>query len=263
MAGWIKLYRKITENPIFNDHQLFRLWVICLTEATHKKHQQLVGRQMVDLEPGEFVTGRFHIHDLYNRGLKPKERVSEKTLWRWLQSLEKYDFLTIKVTNKFSIVHITKWTEYQISDQENDQQVTNKCPSNDQQMTTNKNVKNVKNEKNGKNGKKKTYAEFVTMTTAEYEKLVDQYGESNTQKMITVLDNYKGSNGKRYKSDYRAILNWVADKVKGGANHEATKRYDARNPRSGSTHTISDDELNELLGKSVSMPEVPGHGNLN
>ena len=31
--------------------------------------------------------------------------------------------------------------------------------------------------------------------------------------MITTLDNYKGSNNKKYASDYRAILSWVADKI--------------------------------------------------
>lgn len=39
--------------------------------------------------------------------------------------------------------------------------------------------------------------------------------------MIEILDNYKGAKGKRYKSDYRAILSWVVnrledDKRKGG-----------------------------------------------
>ena len=28
-----------------------------------------------------------------------------------------------------------------------------------------------------------------------------------------MLDNYKGQNNKRYASDYRAILNWVMDRV--------------------------------------------------
>ncbi len=28
-----------------------------------------------------------------------------------------------------------------------------------------------------------------------------------------MLDNYKGASGKRYKSDYRAILNWVPERV--------------------------------------------------
>lgn len=58
------------------------------------------------------------------------------------------------------------------------------------------------------------YAEFVSMTEDEYQKLVAKYeNEELVKRMIEVLDNYKGANGKRYKSDYRAILNWVADKV--------------------------------------------------
>ena len=58
------------------------------------------------------------------------------------------------------------------------------------------------------------FAEFVSMTNAEYEKLCSTYGKEIADQCITVLDNYKGANGKKYKSDYRAILNWVVDKVK-------------------------------------------------
>jgi len=61
--------------------------------------------------------------------------------------------------------------------------------------------------------KKKKYAEYVSLTEEEYAKLVDKYGESETALMIEKLDNYKGSKGKKYKSDYRAILNWVAKAV--------------------------------------------------
>lgn len=52
------------------------------------------------------------------------------------------------------------------------------------------------------------------MTNAEYEKLVSTYGKEFADQCITILDNYKGANGKKYKSDYRAILNWVVDRVK-------------------------------------------------
>ncbi|MGG3307357.1 hypothetical protein ABER23_08010 [Paenibacillus lautus] len=150
--GWIKLHRKIRDNSIFNDHQLLRLWLICLTEATHKERDQIIGKQTVHLMPGEFVTGRFEIRDLYNFGLKPKEKVlGEKTVFRWLQTLETTGFLTIKSTNKFSVVSIDNWGFYQGEEvkegQQTDQQKTNKRPSNDHQMTTNKNVKNDKNEK--------------------------------------------------------------------------------------------------------------------
>ena len=62
--------------------------------------------------------------------------------------------------------------------------------------------------------KKIKYAEFVSMTKEEYEKLVSEYGETATIGMIKILDNYKGATGKRYKSDYRAILSWVVGKYK-------------------------------------------------
>lgn len=151
MKGWIKLHRKIRQNPIFNDPQLFRLMIICLTEATHKDHEQLVGNQIVNLHPGQFVTGRFDLNAMYHSGLSRKEMVSDKTVWRWLKKLESVDFLTIKTTNKFSIISIKNWSLYQNVDQDNVQQMSNKSPTDVQQMSTNKNVKNLENVKNEKN----------------------------------------------------------------------------------------------------------------
>ena len=57
------------------------------------------------------------------------------------------------------------------------------------------------------------YAEFVSLTETEYNKLLQEHGEFNTKRMIKTLDNYKGANGKTYKSDYRAILSWVVAKT--------------------------------------------------
>lgn len=58
------------------------------------------------------------------------------------------------------------------------------------------------------------YADYVSMTEKEHEKLVELFGNEITARMIEILDNYKGSKGKTYKNDYRAILSWVVDKVK-------------------------------------------------
>ncbi len=60
--------------------------------------------------------------------------------------------------------------------------------------------------------KKYKYAEFVTLTREEYAKLCAEYGEDPTKAMIDILNNYKGSRGRRYKSDYLTIRGWVKDK---------------------------------------------------
>lgn len=60
--------------------------------------------------------------------------------------------------------------------------------------------------------KKYKYAENVTLTRDEYAKLCEEHTEEAAKRMIEILDNYKGQNGKRYKSDYRAILNWVVNR---------------------------------------------------
>ena len=84
--------------------------------------------------------------------------------------------------------------------------------------------------KRGSKGKKEEekihFAEFVSMTNAEHEKLVSTYGKDFADQCILVLDNYKGSSGKTYKNDYRAILNWVVDKVKQSYKAKPSINYD-------------------------------------
>lgn len=58
--------------------------------------------------------------------------------------------------------------------------------------------------------KKRRYAPEVLLTEAEHSKLVADYGADGAEWMIRKLDNYKAARGMTYKSDYRAILNWVA-----------------------------------------------------
>lgn len=78
---------------------------------------------------------------------------------------------------------------------------------------------NKKEKINKKENHKIKFAEFVSMTNDEYEKLKVTHGKKALQRMIEILDNYKGSTGKTYKNDYRAILNWVVKRY----NEENTK----------------------------------------
>lgn len=74
-------------------------------------------------------------------------------------------------------------------------------------------IKDISN-KIKEESKKKEFAEYVLMTDEEHEKLLTEHGQELTDKFIETLNNYKGSTGKKYKSDYLAILNWVIKRVK-------------------------------------------------
>ncbi len=85
--------------------------------------------------------------------------------------------------------------------------------------------------------KKTQYAEYVKMTTDQHAKLTDRFGPGPTERMIEILDSYKGAKGKQYKCDYRAILNWVV------------KRYEEEGGQhnGSNTQTSTDDHRYEHL----------------
>ena len=98
-------------------------------------------------------------------------------------------------------------------------------------INTNRTVNKEKSKKDSKGKEREEkihFAEFVTMTNAEYEKLVSTHSKEFADQCITVLDNYKGASGKKYQSDYRAILNWVIDRVK--ANNHTQMPINTGNP---------------------------------
>jgi DNA replication protein DnaD len=207
MQGFISLHRKLMNNPIWGDPNYLKLWVYCLFKATHQEHEQLVGNQMVKLQRGQFITGRNALAEDLNRGVKPKQQLDNLTWFRYLKNLETWGMLNIKTTNKFSVVTIDKYEFYQDVfnkvEQGSEHQMNSKRTSNEHQMNTNNNV----NKGNNVN-KKNKYADFVSLTLEEYQKLLEEFGEQGTADRIEKLNLYKGSTGKKYKSDYLTILNW-------------------------------------------------------
>jgi len=159
--GWIKLHRKLLDNPIFKNSALLRLWIYCLLKASYKKKRTMIGFQEVELSPGEFITGRYQLHNaLYPLKIRDQSKwpsyrkfhvPSALTLWRWLKILESMQFLNIKSNNRFSVISIINWHTYQGNELENEQQNEHqaniKRTSSEHQVNTNKKVKKVKNDK--------------------------------------------------------------------------------------------------------------------
>ena len=65
------------------------------------------------------------------------------------------------------------------------------------------------NEARGKT-KNIDYADNVAMTKQQFDGLCERHGEQYVKDMIDKLSNYKYSTGKKYKSDYHTILNWIS-----------------------------------------------------
>lgn len=139
-TGWIKVHRKLVDNPIFKNPKLLTVFMYCVLKASHKDHQQLLGDTIVDLKEGQLATGR--------QALASATGLTIQNVRTALNKLESLGIITIKPTNKYSVITVLAWTEYQNDNQQTNQQVTSKSPASNQQVTTNKNVKNVKNDNN-------------------------------------------------------------------------------------------------------------------
>ncbi len=149
--GWIKLYRKITESSVFDNPELLKVWIWCLCKATHRSREQIVGRQIITLEEGQFVFGR--------KAASEQLKMNESAVYRHIKMLEALNMISIKTNNKFSLITIEKWTCYQGYDDDSEQQMNSKRTAdeqqmnskrtaNEQQVNTNKNDKNDKNNNN-------------------------------------------------------------------------------------------------------------------
>jgi len=136
--GWIKLHRKMLDNPVvWKDGDYLAVWIYLLLNATHKDMDVLFRSKRITLKPGQLITGR--------KSIASQLSISDSKVKRVLLAFESDQQIDRQRSNQNSLITILNWCEYQQTDQQNDQQVTSKRPASDQQVTTNKNIKNIKN----------------------------------------------------------------------------------------------------------------------
>lgn len=139
-GGWIKLHRKIWQNPIVTkDADHFTLWIYLLTHATHQDFDTLWQGERITLHAGQLITGR--------KKISKETGVDESKVKRIIKVLKSEHQIDQQTSNKGSLITILAWDKYQISDQQNAQQVTNNCPTSDQQLPTIQEYKNINNKK--------------------------------------------------------------------------------------------------------------------
>lgn len=147
MEGFIKLHRKLVAWGWYQNYVVKDLFIHLLLNANFRTSTW----QGQVLEAGQLVTGL--------KQLSADLGFSIQQIRTALNKLKSTGEITIKSTNKYSIITVVNWADYQsgedfvtsklTSKSTNEQQTNNKQITNNQQQK--KNIKNVKNEKNDKN----------------------------------------------------------------------------------------------------------------
>ena len=126
MNNWLKLNRSILTSSVFDNPKLLKVWIWCLCKASHKEHNQIVGKQVQHLEAGQFIYGRHKA--------SAELKIPESTLNDYMKLLQKMKNINIKSNNKYSVVTIENWTLYQGDHRRNRQQIRQQM---DNKWTTN------------------------------------------------------------------------------------------------------------------------------
>lgn len=138
--GYIKLWRRMFDKGWFNNPDILALWVHLLFKANHKDTEVFIGLNKIPIKRGQFITSRQH--------LSVESGIEQSKIERILNMLKTEHQIEQQSFNKFRMITITNWDKYQISEQQNEQQMNNKRTANEQQMNTDNNDNNVKNDKN-------------------------------------------------------------------------------------------------------------------
>lgn len=128
MDGWVKIHRKIWDNPRSRDPEWTAVWLWMICRASRGGADVLWKGNRITLLPGQFTAGREQI--------AKDTGVNASKVKRIISCLKTDQQIDQQTSNLCSLFSITKWVDYQINDQQDGQPVTSNRPATDQQLTT-------------------------------------------------------------------------------------------------------------------------------
>ena len=135
--GYVKLFRKMVDWEWYGDPNTKAVFLHLLLTANYKRTRF----RGVTLKPGQTIIGR--------KALAETLGISEQNVRTSLNHLKSTNEITIKVTNKFSVVTIVNWESYQFEDGELTNELTNELTINQPATNHTKEYKNIKNKRKG------------------------------------------------------------------------------------------------------------------
>ena len=132
--GYIRLYRKILDNPVvMKDCEHLSVFIYLLLNATHKEVKQFFGNELIVLKPGQLITG--------SRAIASELKMNFSKVHRILKEFEKCNTTETQVNNKGSLITISNWHTYQMSET----QMKHDCNTTETQLKRNNNDNNINN----------------------------------------------------------------------------------------------------------------------
>lgn len=136
MEGWIKLHRKFDDWQWINKPEMVSIFIHCLVRANHNGNYWLD----TEIKRGQFITSPEKI--------SAKLGISYQTVRTCLNRLEKTGEINKQTTNKYTIITVCNYDDYQLEQQttnkRTNKQLTNNQQTTNKQLTTNKNNKECK-----------------------------------------------------------------------------------------------------------------------
>ena len=228
MDGWIKLSKKLLSWEWFDKSEMVHLFIYCLLNANFEPKKW----HGITVERGSFLTSLTTI----NR----QTGISQRTLRTCLDRLKSTNELTIKTTNRYTLITICKYDSYQVdtlesdkqNDMQNDNQLTNKGHANDKQPTTTKEYKEYK--KNNKEiipkGIKEKRKVFQKPTVEEIQSYIHENGYSvDAERFFNFYESKGWMVGKNHMKDWKAaVRTWQKGSNK---NYNENNRTDNKTER--------------------------------
>ncbi len=117
LNGYIKLYRKLIKWGWYQDSVVKDLFLHFLLTASFKDFEWM-GRH---LKAGQLITGRKRLAEELN--------FSERQIRTAMEKLRSTGEVTYETTNKFTIVTVVNWEDYQINEEMPTKSATNERPT--------------------------------------------------------------------------------------------------------------------------------------
>jgi DNA-binding transcriptional regulator YhcF (GntR family) len=108
--GYIKLHRKIWDNPIFCSGERFdrrSAWIYLLTRANYEKGSFVANGRIRHLQRGQMFTSIRHLSQIW--------RWDKTTVSRFLSDMETEKMITLNRTQSGTLITIINYSKYQDS----------------------------------------------------------------------------------------------------------------------------------------------------